>query len=590
MTDFLCRLAAASLLAVAGGLPLVAPPGRPRLADLAAAWTLALGNAALLALAAGLAGWTLAPWTLALLLIAPGLAVALLTKVRTALAEAATPADTAAPLPDPPARLGMGAVDVVDAVEGAVERRPVVASVVSRPAASGSSVSQPPSIRFAALPLHAASISPATSASPIASVASVTAIGLGVARAAGAAPSSSSASVADAAARVWDSAAAWLRRFRVGRLARLGSLPGLALAVAAMLAAAKLAAVPLWSWDHFAVWGVKARTMMPGGHLRLGFLGSLYQSRADHPLGLPMAWLILTLGKAPDPMTFKALHAVFAAVLAVLLQAAVARITSSREIGCAAAAVLVISPLFWDSEAVGLAELPLALWAVAAVYLLIRGPASPVRLPWASGLALGFLPWIKQEGLPLALLALAFCCLAIARPTSRRTAESPAERANRGAAPPLARWLALGAPAVLLLVGAWAVQRWALPPGASFFAGAWCRRGIARLPELGSILRHCATDLLQPDWLGFWALLAAATFSAALRRRMRALALAAVVWCQVAVYMLTALFSYIAPHDHLNAAFFRICAPLMPLGLMAIAMALAPPAPAEAGPASEGLL
>ena len=81
-----------------------------------------------------------------------------------------------------------------------------------------------------------------------------------------------------------------------------------------------------------------------------------------------------------------------------------------------------------------------------------------------------------------------------------------------------------------------------------------------------------------------------ATCAAALRRRMRALALAAVVWCQVVVYMLTALFSYIAPHDHLSAAFFRICAPLLPLGLLAIAMALAPPAPAEAGPPSEGLL
>src|SRR6202000_2980773 len=144
-----------------------------------------------------------------------------------------------------------------------------------------------------------------------------------------------------------------------------------------------------------------------------------------------------------------------------------------------------------------------------------------VRLPWASGLALGFLAWIKQEGLPLALLALAFCVLAIATPRSRRlavpmagrTPEPPADRAARptrrllteptarraagsaterrrwhgaasmlarGAPFPRARCLALGVPAALLLAGAWAVQRWALPPGASFFAGAWFRRGIAR--------------------------------------------------------------------------------------------------------------
>src|ERR1700694_2764252 len=71
------RIALVSAVAVLTGLPLVAPGRRPAAGDLAAAWTLALGNAAVLALAAGLLGLTLSPAALLLLLIAPGAAAAL---------------------------------------------------------------------------------------------------------------------------------------------------------------------------------------------------------------------------------------------------------------------------------------------------------------------------------------------------------------------------------------------------------------------------------------------------------------------------------------------------------------------------------
>src|ERR1700674_4370210 len=70
------RIALVSAVAVLTGLPLLAPGRRPAAGDLAAAWTLALGNAAVLALAAGLLGLTLSPAALLVPLVAPGAAAA----------------------------------------------------------------------------------------------------------------------------------------------------------------------------------------------------------------------------------------------------------------------------------------------------------------------------------------------------------------------------------------------------------------------------------------------------------------------------------------------------------------------------------
>jgi len=445
----LLRIGLVSALAILAGLPLVAPRRRPAAGDLAAAWTLALGNAAVLALTAGLLGLTLSPLALLLLLIAPGAATAVLGR-----APRFEPRNA-----DPP---GGG--------------RPLV-------------------------------------------VASSVALGC---------------------------------------------------ALAALLV--KITRVPLWSWDHYAIWGVKARSMLAGGHLQLGFLRSLYQTRTDHPLGVPMAWLVLTLGEAPSPAVFKVIHALIALALVAVLRAAVRRATSSPALANAAAAFLAVSPLLWDSEAMGVAEVPLALWATVSLLLAGPGLAAPRSRPWVPGLALGFLPWIKQEGLVLGLLLLAAVLLPmLPRPSMAR--------ARRGAAPAAGATAAarLCAPALALMAGALAIQKLVLPPGASFFLGDWWRRGLDRLPLVVDIQRRCLSLLLQPDWLGFWIVLAALTAVAAARRQGMALAVIAIVWIQVLVYDLTALFTYLPPLAHLDASFFRICAALVPIGLLGMAMLSRPP-------------
>lgn len=58
-----------------------------------------------------------------------------------------------------------------------------------------------------------------------------------------------------------------------------------------------------------------------------------------------------------------------------------------------------------------------------------------------------------------------------------------------------------------------------------------------------------------------------------------ALAVIAIVWTQVFVYELTALFTYLPPLAHLDAAFFRICGALVPIGLLGMAMLSRRPTP-----------
>jgi len=502
VSEPLFRIALASALAILAGLPLVAPGRRPAAGDLAAAWTLALGNAAVLALAAGLLGLRLSPPALLLLLAAPGVAVAVLGRAAHREPESGASGGSGDPAgrgSDPAGRGGDFAVRGSDPPAG---RGPDHAGSGSDPAGSGSDLAGS---------------------------------GNDLAAAAGAP--------------------------RAARALLAASTVALACALAAL--AVKLVRAPLWSWDHFAIWGVKARSMLAGGHLRLDFLRSLYQTRTDHPLGVPMAWLVLTLGEAPSPAVFKLLHALFALALVAVLWTAVRRATSSPALANAATAFLAVSPLLWDSEAVGLVEVPLALWAMAS--LLPAPPAAPAAShcrpcrPWVAGLALGFLPWIKQEGLVLSLLL-----LAVALP--------PTLRARRGGSGATATVALLCAPALALMTGALAVQKLVLPPGASFFLGHWWRRGLDRLPLLMDIQRRCLSLLLQPDWLGFWIVLAALTVVALARRHRMALAMFAIVWVQVLVYELTAVVTYLPPLAHLDASFFRICAALVPIGLLGMAM------------------
>ncbi len=329
----------------------------------------------------------------------------------------------------------------------------------------------------------------------------------------------------------------------------------LVLAAAVLAWAWKVLAIPLWSWDHFAIWGVKARRLLAAGHLDLSFLHrlELHDSRPDYPLGLPLLWRLLVLGAVPGAHVVKACHlACGLGVLAVLRRGA--RLGGATEPTTNAfAAWAALLPLFWDSEAVGLAEMPLALWATAAASLLFR--AEPRRRDLAlAAVLLGFLPWLKDEGLPLALLLALAGWLGLP-PAQRR----PWLRCAAGRGLPLAL-LALGLDGRLL------------PSGVGFFAWRPVDRLAERLPQAGTILAEAGRHLLAPGQLALWPTLLAASLWALLWRRRAAALLGWAVLLQLGLYVGTALVAYLPPADHLRASLGRISGGLAPLALLAFAL------------------
>jgi hypothetical protein len=336
----------------------------------------------------------------------------------------------------------------------------------------------------------------------------------------------------------------------------------LVLTLALALLAAKLAAMPLWSWDHYAIWGVKAERLVDGGHLQLDFLAEpeLLYMRPDYPLGLPMAWRVAALGAAPGAAGYKLLHGTFALALLAFLHRGLARLA-----GPAAATVLTAwtaaMPLFWDSTYVGIAELPLALWATAVAVLLLEGGAGAA--PWATGLVLGFLPWIKQEGAALALLLLAAAPWLLPQ-LGRR------DRRHRLVS------IAIGA-AFLALLGA-GVAATQLARGVGFLSGDPLARLGERLPQAGHLLAYMGRELVRPAALGLWPLAAVAAAVALWRRRHRALALAVVPGAQLALYTAITFAVYLPPEMHVDAAYGRIAGSLAPLAVLAVAAALLPAA------------
>jgi hypothetical protein len=325
------------------------------------------------------------------------------------------------------------------------------------------------------------------------------------------------------------------------------------------VAAAKLATAPIWSWDHFAIWGLKARrlALVPLGPELLdpGPPGAFGTAAAGYPLGLPLGWLVLALGEMPSGGLFRAAHLLAAIALVTLVGRAARELAAAPVVAAAAAAAIAASPLLWDTEHLGLADLPLALWSVAALVLALDLRLRARGAGWPAGLVLGFLPWIKQEGWPL-LFLLAPALLALGRP------EGPARRRWGGQLVASAALLATGSPLLLSRVEGVSV---------SFFTGDATGRFVARLGELPRLLGLLSEELLGRAWLGLWPLGLAALGAALALRRWRALWLGSVVAGQLAVYAGVYLATYLDPAQHIASSFARIAAALLPLAVLTTA-------------------
>ena len=329
------------------------------------------------------------------------------------------------------------------------------------------------------------------------------------------------------------------------------------LAAALAIFAWKVARVPVWSWDHHATWGMKARHIAEGGFLSLGFLqvSPFRWTNPEYPIGLPVLWRMLSVGRAPSSPEFRLCHVLFGIVTAGLCRLALRRGGVSASLANATAAFVAISPLFWDTESLGLAEMPLAAASLAAAVFLLPGRDPGERLPsWLSGFAIGLLPWIKPEGLTLAILL-----LAAGRVMNRRPDDA---RGPRAAAVLI----------FLLMTAATLLLQRPFPPGQPFLDGDWPRRVAERAAHPAAILRGMAAELAASDWIGFWLAFAIACAWAVRRRDRRAVALAFVIVAQTGFYLFVYLGTYLEPAAHIQSSFFRLMAALLPLAAVAAAL------------------
>ena len=328
----------------------------------------------------------------------------------------------------------------------------------------------------------------------------------------------------------------------------------LLLALCVLLAAWKWMRTPMWSWDHFAIWGLKARRMIVDGSLDLAFLRlhDYGPSNPDYPVGLPLATRFLS-PSIPSSADFRAVHALFGISLLAATHGAARRLGASRAAAALLAAALCASPLFWDTEAVGLADLPLAAFAASATLLALeaRAPGVPA---WPAGVALGFLSWVKLEGIPLgAFLALA---LAVGLGGKKR--------------------LALAVPWAWWTAAALATRESLLPASVGFLEGDWRSRFAERARDPLTLFSAMGRELAGPEWLGLWFLFAAAALGALLLRTRSARALTGVVVAQFLFYAFVYFGTFHDPSRHIESSFHRITAALLPLALLAMAAVSGP--------------
>lgn len=183
-----------------------------------------------------------------------------------------------------------------------------------------------------------------------------------------------------------------------------------ALFVAAFLSASEWN--PQGGWDAFAMWNLRANFLLHSGTWQFA-VARVTGSHMEYPLLLSSlvarGWLY---GGAPSAAVPIAIALLVSLALAGLLSSTVSILRGSAA-GMLAVLILLANQFLWHAAPDQYADLPLALFGLAAAALLVLDP-SPLRSPRSltlAGLFAGFAAWTKNEGL-LLLLALAAALLA----------------------------------------------------------------------------------------------------------------------------------------------------------------------------------
>ncbi len=176
-------------------------------------------------------------------------------------------------------------------------------------------------------------------------------------------------------------------------------VPLLALAVVSFVSAT--AVLPHGTWDAWAIWNLRARSLFHGWPLdwRRAFATSVSSPHADYPLLLPLSVMRLWMALGHDAVGAPvAVEALFAAATVCLMAGAIARRAGAAR-GLAAGAVLLAYPTFVAESASQIADIPLAFYMMATFVAIDLADDAPGAGGWAVAAVFASLAaWTKNEG------------------------------------------------------------------------------------------------------------------------------------------------------------------------------------------------
>lgn len=183
---------------------------------------------------------------------------------------------------------------------------------------------------------------------------------------------------------------------------------------------------PLYEWDAYATWGLKAKAIAVEGIVpRPAYFSdvSLSYSHLDYPLMVPflMAGVHGVLGRVDDQLAKLALPVLYFGLACLIFAFSKRRLPNPLALAVTALVVGAPVTLRWAGS--GNADLPLAAFYTASVILLLEWTEDPDwRTCAACGVMSAFAAFTKNEGLALGALNCAVVLLLLIRSAHRKRA------------------------------------------------------------------------------------------------------------------------------------------------------------------------
>lgn len=278
---------------------------------------------------------------------------------------------------------------------------------------------------------------------------------------------------------------------------------------------------PLWEWDFWAIWGLKARVFLERGGIDWRFLESPWNTfvHPDYPLLVPLNYDFVALLAGGWSDRWLGLLGVASAV-ALLLAVRELAVRETTPIVAALITFAVASVAI--SRYVGLAEGALIAFSGAGVLFLRRALLFDDDAAWRHGaICLGFAACCKNEGLAM----IASVVVAIVLADVRR-----ARRASR-------LW------PTLVIAAPWLILRAVHVLPTDIAEGSVLGRLLARLPDALAIFGALLTHLFEPLFWGAIVFAVIIAPAAAPRREAFVILFTA---AQVAIYVVT---YFVTPRD-----------------------------------------